>query len=173
VLTNKCRQFINGFVFTEHGVWREVHDYKLAALDRIVEEANGMPVLVVYNYIPDKLRILQHYPNAEILGDQEGIERWNRGEIPMLVVHPDSAGHGLNLQYGSNITVWFGMTWDLEQYEQTNARLGPMRQLQSGLNRAAYVYHIIVDDTIDTIIQDRLESKCSVQDALKKAAKKN
>ena len=176
VLTNKCRQFINGFVFTEHGVWRQIHDNKIAALDRVIEEANGMPVLVVYNFIPDKNRILQQYPNAELLDNKNSsdtIERWNRGEIPMLVVHPDSAGHGLNLQYGSNITVWFGMTWDLEQYEQTNARLGPMRQLQSELDRPSYVYHIIVEDTIDTIIQDRLESKCSVQDAIKKAAKKN
>ena len=173
VLTNKCRQYLNGFMYFEDKTWQAVHDAKLDALGSIIDEANGMPLFVLYQYTVDCDRILAKYPGAEKMGtDPEQLERWNRGEIEMLVAHPGSAGHGLNLQLGSNITVWFGLTWDLEHWEQANERLGPMRQHQAGLDRPSYVYHIGVPDTIDDTMMLRLTTKGSIQDAIKNAAKR-
>ena len=180
--TQKLLQFANGAVYVNPDAdsddhpkakeWREVHDAKLDALHSIVEEANGMPVLVAYEFKSDLARILRAFPKARFLDDEQQTEDdWNAGKIPMLVAHPKSAGHGLNLQDGGNIIVYFGHNWDLELYLQILERIGPMRQLQSGHNRPVFVYPIIAADTVDETVMARRENKRSVQDLLLEAMK--
>lgn len=180
--TQKLLQMANGAVYVnpdadsdEHPKakeWREVHDVKLDALASIVEEANGMPVFVAYEFKSDLARILRAFPKARFLDDDQQTEdAWNAGKIPMLVAHPKSAGHGLNLQDGGNIIVYFGHNWDLELYLQILERIGPMRQLQSGHNRPVFVYPIIARDTVDETVMARRENKRSVQDNLLEAMK--
>lgn len=180
--TNKCLQLANGAVYTDPDAdadshpkareWREVHDAKLDALESIIEEANGAPVLVAYEFRSDVVRILKAFPKARLLDDDPRTEdEWNAGQIPILLAHPKSAGHGLNLQYGGNILVFFGHNWNLEEYLQMIERIGPVRQLQAGLNRSVYIHHIIARDTVDELVMARRESKRSVQDILLDALK--
>ena len=114
---------IKRVVYTEEGTYKVVHDKKLEMLDEIIEEAQGKPILLFYNFKHDKERILERYKIAETMDDPDYMERWNNGDIKLLIAHPASAGHGLNLQHGGSIMVWFGLTWNLEHYEQANARL--------------------------------------------------
>lgn len=152
--------------------WREVHDAKLQALESIIEEANGMPVLVSYEFKSDVARIRKAFPKARMLDDNPETENeWNAGKIPILLAHPKSAGHGLNLQYGGNILVFFGHNWNLEEYQQIIERIGPVRQMQAGLNRPVYIHHIIARDTVDELVMARRETKASVQDILLEALK--
>lgn len=171
--TIKCLQIASGAAYTDdEGNWSEVHDAKLEALESIVEEANGMPVLVGYQFKSDLARILKRFKKAQPLGSKpEQIEAWNRGEIPMLVVHPASAGHGLSLQHGSNILVYFSTGWSLETDAQLQERLGPTRQAQSGYNRPVFVHRIVGKDTLEETVVGRIKSKASVQDALMQAMK--
>lgn len=168
VRLGKCLQIASGAVFEEGGkVWNSLHDAKLEALESIVEEANGMPILVSYAYTHEAQRILKRFKSAKLLDDDPGtIKRWNEGKIPMLLAHPQSAGHGLNLQDGGNILVFFGLTFNLEHYMQIIERIGPLRQKQSGYDRPVYLYHILARDTFDLVAMDRLSGKRSVQDAL-------
>jgi SNF2 family DNA or RNA helicase len=181
--TQKCLQLANGACYVDPLAdsddhprakeWREVHDGKLQALESIVEEANGMPVLVSYEFKSDLARILKAFPQARHLGSDPQTERdWNAGKIPMLLAHPKSAGHGLNLQDGSNIIVFFGHNWDLELYQQIIERIGPVRQKQSGHDRPVFIYHIIARDTVDEIVMARRDSKREVQDLLLEAMKR-
>lgn len=167
-LTNKCLQFSNGAVYTDdEGTWEEIHKQKLRALEDIVEEATGAPVLVCYQYKSDAARILGHFDKARIMDkDPETVHAWNRGEIPILIIHPASAGHGLNLQGGGNILVWFGMTWNLEHYQQANARL-----YRQGQDKPVFIHHLVTQDTLDETVLTRLEGKRSVQDLLLEAMK--
>lgn len=171
--TGKCMQIASGAAYTDdQGNWVAVHDEKLDALESIVEEANGMPILVGYQFKSDLARILKRFKKAQALGSNpKQIEAWNRGEIPMLVVHPASAGHGLSLQHGSNILVYFSTGWSLENDAQLMERLGPTRQAQSGYNRPVYVHRIVAKGTIEEAAVARLKSKASVQDALMDALK--
>lgn len=171
--TIKCLQIASGAAYTDdEGSWAEVHDAKLEALESVVEEANGMPILVGYQFKSDLARILKRFKKAQPLGNKpEQIEAWNRGEIQMLVVHPASAGHGLSLQHGSNILVYFSTGWSLETDAQLQERLGPTRQAQSGYNRPVFVHRIVGKDTLEEAVVERLKSKASVQDALMKAMK--
>lgn len=166
--TNKCLQLANGAVYVDKaGNWEPVHDAKLEALDSIVEEANGMPVLVAYQFRSDLARILKAFPKARHLDkNPKTIEDWNKGRIQLLAAHPASAGHGLSLQHGGNILAVFGQTWDLEHYLQMIERLGPMRQAQSGYDRDFYLYNILARRTLDEAVMLRRESKKSVQDTL-------
>lgn len=167
VLVSKTSQFANGALYDDNRDWHEVHKLKLEALDDVIEEANGEPVLVAYQFKSDLARVLSRYKSAQALGDDpEQIESWNRGEIPILCAHPASAGHGLNLQYGGRILVWFGMTWNLEHYMQMLERIGPTRQAQSGLNRTVFNHHIVVRGTTDETMLEAVVSKRSVQDVL-------
>ena len=137
-LSGKLLQMANGAVYDDdHGV-AHLHDRKLEALEDLIEAANGKPVLIAYWFRHDVERILARFP-AERLDTADSIRRWNNGEIPIAVIHPASAGHGLNLQTGGSTLIWFGLTWSLELYQQTNARL--WRQGQQA--DTVIIHHII------------------------------
>lgn len=172
--TMKCLQLANGAAYTDDkGTWVEVHDAKIQALESIVNEASGMPVLVAYHFKSDAARIQRAFPQARLLdADPQTIRDWNAGKIPMLLAHPASAGHGLNLQDGGNIIAVFGHWWDLEQYQQILERIGPARQLQAGHDRPVFVHHIVAADTVDELVMARRETKRSVQDLLLGAMKR-
>ena len=172
--TIKCLQIANGAAYTdEAGNWSEVHDAKLQALEEVIEEAAGMPVLVAYHFKSDLARLLRAFPKGRHLDqDPQTIRDWNAGKIPVLFAHPASAGHGLNLQDGGNVLVMFGHWWDLEQYQQIVERIGPTRQAQAGHDRPVFIHHIVAADTIDEIVMARRESKREVQDLLLEAMKR-
>lgn len=169
--TMKCLQIANGAIYTdEHGAWTEVHDAKIQALESIVEEAAGMPVLVAYHFKSDLARLLKAFPRGRHLdSDPQTIRDWNAGKIPVLFAHPASAGHGLNLQDGGNILAVFGHNWNLEEYQQILERIGPTRQFQAGHNRPVFIHHIVARDTVDEIVMARRDSKREVQDLLMEA----
>jgi SNF2 family DNA or RNA helicase len=171
-LTIKCLQMANGAVYLDperyaKGTFVEVHDAKLDALESIVNEAAGAPVLVAYHFKSDLARLQRAFPQGRHLGDDPHVvQEWNAGRVPLLFAHPASAGHGLNLQDGGNILVFFGQWWDLEQHDQIIERIGPMRQMQSGHERAVFVHYIVARGTIDTVVAARRASKRKVQDLL-------
>jgi len=167
VLSMKCLQVANGAMYVGEGderVYRQLHDAKLDALAEIVENSST-PVLVAYQYQFDEELIRGRFPEARKLTDRN-IDAWNRGEIPILLAHPASAGHGLNLQDGGNTIAWFGLTWNLEHYLQMNERVGAVRQMQSGYDRPAIIHHIMAQHTIDEIVLYALREKKRAQDAL-------
>ena len=171
--TMKCLQAANGAVYIDdQGSWKEMHDAKLQALASVVEEAAGAPVLVAYHFKSDLARLQLAFPQGRTLDTDPGtIEAWNLGRIPLLFAHPASAGHGLNLQDGGNILVFFGLNWNLEEHEQIIERIGPTRQAQAGLNRPVYVHRIVARDTVDELVLLRLQTKASVQSVLLDAMK--
>lgn len=170
-LTNKLSQMANGAVYTDDGSVTHIHDRKLDALEDLIEAANGKPVLVAYWFRHDLERIKErlcgvHIPFSEL--DKAGsIRRWNNGELPVGLVHPASAGHGLNLQSGGSAIIWFGLTWSLELYQQTNARL--WRQGQE--SKTVVLQHIVTEDTIDQRILRALSQKDVTQQSLIDAVK--
>lgn len=167
-LTNKLLQFANGAVYDSEAVWHEVHKEKLEALEEIIENANGHPVLVFYSYKHDQERIHRHLKGyrPEDLKDSTTISRWNKREIPVLLAHPASAGHGLNLQAGGNIIVWFGLPWSLELYLQAVARLDRQGQVESVIN-----HRLIAKGTMDEDVLLALDRKAGGQEALMQAVK--
>jgi SNF2 family DNA or RNA helicase len=174
VRTGKCLQLVNGAIYTdeEHN-WTEIHKAKLEALESVIEEANGAPVLVAYNFQTDLTRLLKHFPHGRALdADPATIRQWNAGDIPLLFAHPASAGHGLNLADGGNILAFFGLNWNLEEHMQIIERIGPLRQKQAGYNRPVFVHYIMVPNTVDDMVLDRLKSKRSTQDVLIEAMKR-
>jgi len=165
--TMKCLQCANGAMYTDKTAtnWVELHDAKLQALESIIEEAAGAPVLVAYHFKSDLARLQRAFPQGRLLDADPRTQReWNAGTIPLLFAHPASAGHGLNLQDGGNILVFFGHWWDLEKHDQIIERIGPMRQLQGGLDRSVFIYYIVARDTVDEVVIDRHTSKRAVQD---------
>ncbi len=166
-LSNKLLQMANGAVYADDGSVAKIHDRKLDALEDIIEAANGKPVLVAYWFKHDLERILNRFP-AEKLDSTASIRRWNDGKIPLAVIHPASAGHGLNLQAGGSTLVWFGLTWSLELYQQTNARLW-----RQGQKDTVVIHHIITKSTIDEDVMRALERKDKTQTALIDAVKAN
>jgi SNF2 family DNA or RNA helicase len=167
--TQKCLQLANGAVYGEEGnaSWAEVHDEKLAALESIIEEANGAPVLVAYNFKSDLARLQKTFPQGRVLdADPQTIRDWNNGDIPVLFAHPASAGHGLNLADGGNILAFFSINWNLEEHMQIIERIGPMRQKQAGYDRPVIIHYILAKDTVDETVMLRLEGKKSVQEIL-------
>ena len=172
-LSNKLCQMANGAIYDDDGTIRPVHDRKLDALEDLLESANGKPVLVAYwfkhdlNRITERLRS-RHLPFAR-LDTPDSIRKWNEGKVPVGLIHPASAGHGLNLQSGGSTLIWFGLTWSLELYQQTNARL--WRQGQS--SETVVVQHIICKETIDENIMKALQTKDKTQSALIDAVKAN
>lgn len=165
--SGKCLQVAAGAVYREDGTWEAVHDAKLEALRSCIEEAAGEPVLVAYHWRADAARIKSVFPQAVLLDkNPETIRRWNEGKIPLLLAHPASAGHGLNLQDGGRRMVLFSPWWDLEQHQQILERIGPTRQAQSGHPRAVFVHRLVAADTLDSAVLDRLDGKASVQAAL-------
>lgn len=171
-LTMKCLQASSGAIYDEDGKWHFLHDIKIDALKSIIEEANGSPVLVVYHWKSDADRILKAIPDAVMIDDNvETINRWNSGKIKVMLIHPASAGHGLNLQDGGNILIFFSHWWDLEQYQQVIERIGPTRQYQAGHYRPVWIYYIIAKGTLDEVVMKRREEKRSVQDLLLESLK--
>lgn len=166
-LSSKCLQAASGVLYHAAAEWVKIHDAKIDALKSIIEEANGAPVLVAYHWKADATRILKAIPGARILDkDPKTIAAWNAGKIPVLLAHPASAGHGLNLQDGGNILVFFSLWWNLEYYQQIIERIGPTRQSQAGHPRPVFIYHIIAKDTLDETVLARMETKREVQDLL-------
>jgi SNF2 family DNA or RNA helicase len=165
-LTGKLSQLANGAIYSDDGKIIEFHDRKLDALEDIIEAANGKPLLVAYWFRHDLERIRRRFNVREIKTSAD-IADWNAGNIPVAVIHPASAGHGLNLQAGGSTLVWFGLTWSLELYQQTNARL--WRQGQE--SRTVVIQHIIAANTIDGQILDALKRKDKTQAALIAAVK--
>lgn len=172
-LSNKLSQMANGAVYADDESVIFIHDKKLDALEDIIESACGKPIMVVYWYKHDFSRITERLNKLGViyqkLDSDESIKKWNAGELPIALVHPASAGHGLNLQGGGSTIVWFGITWSLEQYQQTIARL--WRQGQS--SKTVVVEHIITKGTIDERILKALEMKNTSQSALIDAVKAN
>lgn len=173
--TMKCLQLAGGASYTEDDdgsdtrPWVETHTEKLQALKEIIAKAAGMPVLVSYLFKSDLARLLKAFPKGRQLKSLQDEDDWNAGKIPVAFGHPRSIGHGVNLQDGGNILVFFSHWWDLEQRMQMLERIGPMRQLQSGYNRPVFVYDILARATIDELVIKRVETKRSVQDLLLEA----
>ena len=167
-LTGKLSQLANGAIYDDEGNIVEFHDRNLDALEDIIESANGKPLLVAYWFKHDLQRIKKRFDVREIKTSKDIID-WNNGDIPVAVIHPASAGHGLNLQAGGSTLIWFGLTWSLELYQQTNARL--WRQGQS--SGTVVIEHIITKGTIDERILKALSLKEVSQNALIDAVKAN
>ena len=165
-LSNKLSQMANGAVYDEDKNYIEIHDRKLDALEDLIEQSNGKPVLVAYWFKHDLERIKKRFTVREIKTSKD-IADWNNGSIPVAVIHPASAGHGLNIQEGGSTLIWFGLTWSLELYLQTNARL--WRQGQK--SKTVVIHHIITKGTIDERIMKALRTKETTQDALMDAVK--
>lgn len=159
-LSGKLLQMANGAVYNEEKEVIHIHDRKLDALEDLIEGANGKPVLVAYWYNHDLQRIKERFSVREIKTSQD-IKDWNNGDIPVAVIHPASAGHGLNIQFGGSTIIWFGLTWSLELYQQTNARLW-----RQGQKSTVVIHHIIAKDTIDEDVMKALRKKEKIQSAL-------
>lgn len=173
--TIKCLQLANGAIYSDDTCtkFEEIHDAKLQALESIIEEAAGMPVLVAYHFKSDLSRLQRAFPKGRVLDSSPStIKAWNAGSIPVLFAHPASAGHGLNLQDGGNIIAFYGHWWNLEEYQQIIERIGPTRQAQAGHNRPVFIYHIIAEGTVDELVMARRETKRGVQELLLEAMKR-
>ena len=152
-LTNKLLQFANGAIYDTESQVHRIHDIKLDALEEMLEEAGGDPVLVLYAYKHDAERIRERIP-CRALDRPEDIDAWNRGEIPVALAHPASIGHGLNLQEGGHLLIWFGLPWSLELYQQANERLN-----RPGQKNVCRIYHLILKGTHDERVLKSLQNK--------------
>lgn len=166
-LSNKLSQFANGAVYDDEQNIVEIHSRKLDALEDIIESMNGKPLLVAYWYKHDLQRIKKRFDVREIKTGKD-IADWNKGKIPVALIHPASAGHGLNLQQGGSTIVWFGLTWSLELYQQTNGRL-----YRQGQKNTVVIQHIVTKGSIDEQILKALERKNKTQEDLIEAVKAN
>ncbi|CAK7081985.1 DEAD/DEAH box helicase [Tissierella sp.] len=164
-LSGKLLQMANGAVYDDQGTVLYIHDRKLDALEDLIEAANGKPVLIAYWFKHDLSRIQKRF-EVEVLSTSDSIKRWNDGEIPIAAIHPASAGHGLNLQAGGSTLIWFGLTWSLELYQQTNARLW-----RQGQKETVVIHHLIAKGTIDERVMKALKDKNNTQSALIDAVK--
>jgi SNF2 family DNA or RNA helicase len=162
-LSNKLLQFANGFMYDSEHEAHDIHDMKLEALDEIVEQANGKPILLAWTYRHDADRIMERFKalKPRRLDTPEDIRAWNAGEIKLLIMHPASGGHGLNLQAGGSLVVWYGQTWSLELYQQFNARLD-----RQGQKTAVIVHHLVSKGTLDGDVVAALSRKDKTQSFL-------
>ena len=169
-LSNKLLQMSNGAVYDENKAARFIHNRKLEMLEDLIEAANGQPVLIAYWFKHDRTRIIEHLTAAGYdprdIKSSEDIELWNSGSIPVALIHPASAGHGLNIQSGGHILIWFGLTWSLELYQQTNARLW-----RQGQQETVTIHHIVTKNTVDEDVLAALASKDVTQEKLIAAVK--
>lgn len=175
VATMKCLQMASGAVYThaiDHGDFTEFDDSKLDALESIVNEAEG-PVLVAWHWKFDVTRIKKRYPKAREIKTSEDIDDWNAGKIDVGLIHPQSAGHGIDLSVGGNVMVFFSQWWNLEHYLQVIERIGPTRQAQNGMNRPVFLHLIIAEDTLDEIVVARRERRRGEQDQLMNLMKRD
>ena len=167
VLSGKLLQMANGAVYDDDKNTYIIHDRKLDTLEDLIEGANGKPVLIAYWYNHDLERIKKKFNVREIKTSKD-IKDWNNGDISVAVIHPASAGHGLNLQSGGSTLIWFGLTWSLELYQQTNARLW-----RQGQNETVVIHHIVTKGTIDEDVMRALKRKEKTQSDLINAVKAN
>lgn len=170
--TGKCLQIANGAIYTDEGAtqFEVLHDEKLQALESVIEEASGAPVLVAYHFRSDLERLKAAFPQGrELDTNPKTIKDWNAGKIPVLFAHPASAGHGLNLAEGGHILAFFSIDWNLETHLQVIERVGPARQAQLGTGKATLLYYILAEDTIDEVVFERLSTKKTVQEVLLEA----
>lgn len=167
-LSNKLLQFSNGAIYDSERKVHEIHSEKLEALEEIVEAANGQPVLVFYSFRHDVFRIMKKLKSfhPKEIGGPEDIKAWNDGNLSLLLAHPASAGHGLNLQGGGHIIVWFGLPWSSELYQQANARL-----YRQGQRKPVIIHHLIAKGTMDEDVMKALGNKIDKQEALMQAVK--
>lgn len=161
VLNQKLLQLANGASYDDAKGVQKIHDKKLEALESVLEEAQGQPVLVFYNFKHDFDRIKKKFKSAVEIREDKSIEKWNNGEIDLLLAHPASAGHGLNLQDGGHIMVWFGLPWSLELYQQANARLH-----RQGQTETTIIHHILTKSTRDQRVLEVLQGKEETQEEL-------
>lgn len=168
VLSNKLLQLSNGAIYDDDGTVQNVHEAKLDALEDLVEAANGKPVLIFYSFKHDAKRITERLTKHKpvTLESSRTIADWNAKKIEVLLAHPASAGHGLNLQAGGNIIIWFGLTWSLELYQQANARL-----YRQGQDQSVIVHHLVTEGTLDEAVMNALANKAVNQDMLLDAVK--
>ena len=166
-LVSKLLQFTSGAIYDSEKAWHEVHDLKLKALEKIIKQADG-PVLVACAFKHEQERMRKYFPKAEFFADAKNqrtqmdlLERWNAKKVPILIAHPKSVGHGLNLQHGGNVLVWFTLTYSREDYEQMIARLA-----RRGQNEVTYVYRLMVPDTVDYAVATVIEEKRETEDRL-------
>lgn len=164
-LSNKLLQMANGAVYDAKKAVKEIHSRKIEVLEDLIEGANGKPVLIFYSYKHDKERISKRFKVQEFL-TSEDIEKWNKGNIPIAIAHPASAGHGLNLQMGGSTIIWFGLTWSLELYQQANGRLWRQGQIDT-----VVIHHIVTNGTMDEEVMKSLSEKKIGQDSLINAVK--
>lgn len=172
--TQKLLQLCNGAAYIEgdNKKWVETHTAKIEALETIIEEAAGMPVLCAYNFVSDRARLLHHFPGAVDLATPEGLKKFKAGNARLGIGHPASIGHGIDgLQNVTNIIAFFGVDWNLETRAQIIERVGPVRQMQAGLNRPCFIYNIIARGTVDEMVLKRIDTKREVQDLLMEALK--
>lgn len=167
VLTNKLLQFASGFVYDDKRAAHYMHSAKLDALAELVDTLNGDPLLVAYWYEEDKRAILERLPKAQVLDKAASqVDAWNRGEIPVLLIHPQGGAHGLNMQENSANLCWYSLTWSLDLYDQLNARL-----LRQGQKRLVLLHHLIAVGTLDEIVMAVLDSNGEAQDRFLTAVK--
>jgi len=168
VLANKLLQFANGCLYTDElKNYKELHRVKLDALADLIEANQGENILIAYNYKSDLERLIKRFPDARILDkNQTTIDDWNAGTIPVLLAHPASAGHGLNIQKGGSLIVWFGLNWSLELYQQFNARLH-----RQGQEKPVRIVHLVCEDTIDERVLQVINNKDATQNGLIQALK--
>lgn len=169
-LSNKLLQMSNGAVYDENGETRVIHQRKLEKLEDLIESANGQPVLIAYWFKHDRQRIWEHLTacgySPRDIRESKDIKDWNDGKIQVALLHPASAGHGLNIQSGGHILIWFGLTWSLELYQQTNARLW-----RQGQKETVTIHHIVTKNTVDEDVLSALASKDVTQEKLIAAVK--
>lgn len=167
-LSNKLLQFCNGALYREDKTWMEIHNEKLKVLEEIIESTVGEPLFLAYTFQSDKARILKKFPQTVHINEKDAVARWNAGEIPILLGHPASAGHGLNLQFGGHIACWFGLNWSLELYNQFNARLPREGQIHDVI-----IHHIVMKDSIEETVLTALENKETTEQELLQALKQD
>lgn len=172
-LTNKCLQLANGAVYTEYPKWAPIHDAKIEALESLLSEAGGTPVLCAYSFKSDVARLIRAFPKAALLATTKGMAAFKAGDSPLGLAHPASMGHGIDgLQYITNILARFGHDWNLGNRMQMLERIGPMRQIQAGFDRPMFAYDLIADDTLDEDVIAAHKYKRGVQDALLRAMRR-
>lgn len=170
-LMGKLAQMANGAIYGEEHEVKDIHKRKLERLEELIEQANGQPVLVAYWFKHDRSRIIEYlgdknYTDIRGIDSSEDIRDWNAGKIPIALIHPASAGHGLNIQSGGHILIWFSLTWSLELYQQTNARLW-----RQGQKNQVSIYHLITENSVDEDILQALKDKDTTQERLIQAVK--
>lgn len=168
----KCLQIASGAVYVDREKnWEKLHDEKIEALESVINEFSGMPILLAYWWKPTLIRLQQHFgKRLRVLDESQSTEDdWNAGKIEILAAHPASAGHGLNLQWGSNVICFFDHWWSFELRDQIIGRIGPVRQKQAGFERPVYIINLIARNTVDAVAVRRVVTKATVDQALREA----